>query len=121
MKNNELNQKLELYMRKKYKFEIVEDEDEGGFVISYPDLIGCISFGETIDLAVKNGEEARREWIYATLESGGVVPEPFSAEDYSGQFRLRVPKSLHKYLAERSKQEGISMNQYCIYLLSKTI
>ena len=28
------------------------------------------------------------------------------------QIRLRMPKSLHKLLAERSKQEGISMNQY---------
>ncbi|MCI8980594.1 MAG: toxin-antitoxin system HicB family antitoxin, partial [Clostridia bacterium] len=37
---------------------------------------------------------------------------------YSGQFKLRMPKSLHKELAERSKAEGISMNQYCVYLLS---
>lgn len=121
MKNDELMKKVELYMKKKYKFEITEDESEGGFVISYPDLIGCISSGETIEDAVKNGEDARREWFYATLENGGVIPEPFSADDYSGQFRLRVPKSLHKHLAERSKQEGISMNQYCIYLLSQTI
>lgn len=121
MKTNELTEKLNYYMKKKYRIEIVEDEDEGGFVVSYPDLIGCISSGETLDEAVKNGEDARREWTYAMLESGAVVPEPFDADDYSGQFRLRVPKSLHKHLAERSKQEGISMNQYCIYLLSQTI
>ncbi|MBQ2743396.1 MAG: toxin-antitoxin system HicB family antitoxin, partial [Oscillospiraceae bacterium] len=29
------------------------------------------------------------------------------------------PKSLHKSLSENSKREGISMNQYCLYLLSK--
>ena len=40
-------------------------------------------------------------------------------EDYSGQFKLRIPKSLHKSLAEHSKAEGISMNQYCLYLLTK--
>jgi len=39
--------------------------------------------------------------------------------DYSGQFKLRIPKTLHKELAEKSKKEGISMNQYCLYLLSK--
>ena len=95
---------------------MTEDEAEGGFVISYPDLIGCMSSGETIEEAVKNGEDAPREWIIATLESGIEIPKPFDAEEYSGQFRLRMPKSLHKLLAERSKQEGISMNQYCIYL-----
>jgi predicted HicB family RNase H-like nuclease len=40
-------------------------------------------------------------------------------DDYSGQFKLRIPKSLHKALAEHSRREGISMNQYCLYLLSK--
>ena len=99
--------------------EIVEAEYyDKKCVISYPDLIGCMSSGETIEEAVKNGEDARREWIIATLESGMEIPKPFDAEEYSGQFRLRMPKSLHKLLAERSKQEGISMNQYCIYLLS---
>ncbi len=40
-------------------------------------------------------------------------------ENYSGQFKLRIPKSLHRSLAERARQEGISMNQYCVYLLSR--
>ena len=40
-------------------------------------------------------------------------------EDYSGQFKLRIPRSLHRSLAEHSKREGISMNQYCVYLLSR--
>ncbi len=118
MTKNDLLKKAEEYMKTKYRFELTEDEAEGGYIISYPDLVGCISTGETIDEAVKNGEDARREWIIATLESGMEIPKPFDAEEYSGQFRLRMPKSLHKLLAERSKQEGISMNQYCIYLLS---
>ena len=112
MTKNDLLKKAEEYMKTKYRFELTEDEAEGG------DLVGCISAGETIEEAAKNGEDARREWIIATLESGMEIPKPFDAEEYSGQFRLRMPKSLHKLLAERSKQEGISMNQYCIYLLS---
>ena len=45
--------------------------------------------------------------------------KPDSLEAYSGQFKLRIPRSLHRSLAEHSKREGISMNQYCVYLLSK--
>ena len=118
MTKNDVLKKAEEYMKLKYRFELTEDEAEGGYVISYPDLIGCMSSGETIEEAVKNGEDARREWFIAALECGMEIPKPFDAEEYSGQFRLRMPKSLHKLLAERSKQEGISMNQYCIYLLS---
>ncbi len=52
-------------------------------------------------------------------EDGVEIHEPDSLEDYSGQFKLRIPRSLHRALAEHSQREGISMNQYCVYLLSK--
>jgi predicted RNase H-like HicB family nuclease len=99
--------------------EIVEDEDEGGFVVSYPDLPGCITCGETIETAIENAADAKRSWIEAALEEGIEIQVPERLEDYSGQFKLRIPRSLHKSLVEHSKREGISMNQYCVYLLSK--
>lgn len=80
MPKNDILQKAEEYMKLKYRFELTEDEAEGGYAISYPDLIGCMSSGETIEETVKNGEDARREWIIATLESGMEVPNPFDAE-----------------------------------------
>lgn len=38
---------------------------------------------------------------------------------YSGDFKLRIPKSLHKQLAEEAKQEGVSMNQLYVYLIKQ--
>jgi predicted RNase H-like HicB family nuclease len=99
--------------------EIVEDKEEGGFVVSYPDLPGCITCGETVETAVANALDAKKTWIEAALEEGIQIPEPDSLEDYSGQFKLRIPRSLHRSLVEHSKREGISMNQYCVYLLSR--
>ena len=58
-------------------------------------------------------------WLEAAEEDGIEIHEPDSLEDYSGQFKLRIPRSLHRSLAEHSKKEGISMNQYCVYLLSR--
>ena len=37
------------YMAMSYRMEIVEDKDEGGFVVSYPDFPGCITCGETVE------------------------------------------------------------------------
>lgn len=48
------------YMKMSYRMEIVEDQDEGGFVVSYPDLPGCITCGETIESAVANAADAKR-------------------------------------------------------------
>ena len=63
--------------------------------------------------------EMVRQVIEAALEDGLPVREPDDLENYSGQFKLRIPKSLHRSLAEHARQEGISMNQYCVYLLSR--
>ena len=99
--------------------ELTPDPDEGGYVASFLDLPGCLSVGETIDEAVANAEDAKREWIAAAIEDGYPIHEPDSIENYSGQFKLRIPKSLHKSLSDHAKEEGVSMNQYCVYLLSK--
>lgn len=107
------------YMAMSYRMEIVEDKDEGGFVVSYPDLPGCITCGDTIESAVANALDAKRAWIEVALEDRIEIHEPDSLEDYSGQFKLRIPRSLHRSLAEHSQREGISMNQYCVYLLSR--
>ena len=111
--------RLEKYMNLNYRIELIEDSYEGGYVISYPDLRGCLSCGETLEEAIENGKDAKKQWLIAAIEDGVSIPEPLEDCEYSGQFRLRMPKSLHKYLADRARAEGISMNQYCIYLLSK--
>ena len=107
------------YMKLPYRMEIVEDQSEGGFVVSFPDLPGCLTCGETIEEAVTNAIDAKKAWLAAALEDGIEIFKPSSWENYSGQFKLRIPKSLHRDLAEHSKREGISMNQYCLYLLSR--
>ena len=109
---------IDYYMKLPYRLEIIPDALEGGYVATYPDLPGCLTTGDTIDEVVKNAEDAKQEWLMAAIEEGIEITEPASLDDYSGQFKIRIPKSLHRSLAEHAKEEGISMNQYCLYLLS---
>ena len=64
------------YMAMSYRMEIVEDKDEGGLVVSYPDLPGCIACGETVESAVANAVDAKRTWLEAALENGVEIYEP---------------------------------------------
>lgn len=107
------------YMKLPYRMEVTEDPTEGGFVVSFPDLKGCITCADTVEKAVKAASDAKRAWLEAAIEDGYDIPEPSTDDAFSGQFKLRLPKSLHRQLSEHAKREGISMNQYCLYLLTK--
>jgi len=114
--------KLEYYLSLKYPFKVesISEKDGGGCVITYPDLTGCMSDGETIEETLLNGEDARKAWIQTAFEKSIIVPEPNTVIDkFSGRITLRTPKSLHKDLVEQAEKEGISLNQYIVYLLSK--
>jgi predicted RNase H-like HicB family nuclease len=112
---------IEYYLSLPYKLEIIPDTEEGGYGARYPELPGCITCGETLELVTKNAEDAKKEWLLSAIEDGIEIPEPVTDDEnkYSGQFKLRIPKILHKTLADHAKREGISMNQYCMYLLSR--
>ena len=110
---------IEEYMRLPYRMEVIPDTAEGGYVIRFPELPGCLTCADTLEEAIRNAADCKKEWLSAAMEDGIDIPEPASEDEYSGQFKLRIPKSLHKSLAEHSKAEGISMNQYCLYLLAK--
>jgi antitoxin HicB len=109
---------VEDYMKLNYRMQIVEDPYEGGYVVSFPELPGCITCAETIEEALELAEDAKRVWFEAAIEDEYEIPDPNFLDNYSGQFKLRLPKSLHHSLSENAKKEGISMNQYCLYLLS---
>ena len=69
---------LKEYLAMAYRMEVVEDKEEGGFVVSYPDLPGCITCGETVESAVANALDAKKAWLEAALEDGVAIQEPDS-------------------------------------------
>ena len=57
------------YMALPYRLEIVEDQEEGGFVVSYPDLPGCITCGDTIEDAMNNVKDALKSMSQIVLRT----------------------------------------------------
>jgi predicted RNase H-like HicB family nuclease len=114
-----MTKNLAYYMKLNYRVEIIEDKEEGGYALHCPELPGCITCAETVEHGMEMIEDAKKCWFAACLEDGVKIPEPKELEKYSGQFKLRIPKTLHRELAEQSKKEGVSMNQYCLHLLSR--
>ena len=109
---------LEEYMKLPYRMEIEEDTYEGGYVVSFPDLPGCLTCAESFDEILPMATDAKRIWFEAAIEDGVEIQEPRNIDSYSGKIKIHLPKSLHQRLSEHAKSEGISMNQYCVYLLT---
>lgn len=61
---------LNEYLSLPYRMELTPDPDEGGYVVSFPDLPGCLSTGETLDEAVTNAEDTKKAWLIAAIEQG---------------------------------------------------
>ena len=109
-----MEKNIDYYMGLNYPVAIerISEEDGGGFFASIPLLPGCMSDGETLEEAYGNIEDAKKEWLRSMLEQGMNIPEPADQEEFSGKFLVRLPKSLHRTLAQISKREGVSLNQY---------
>lgn len=91
----------------------------GGYLAEFPDLPGCVADGETVEEALHEAEDALKAWIAAAKEFGDPIPAPSSITQYSGQWRIRLPKSLHAALALRAKMEGVSLNTFAATLLAQ--
>lgn len=108
---------LDYYMYLPYQEHIVAAK-EGGYVGYIPDLKGCITQDETRAEILDMLEAAKKCWLEAALAEGFDIPEPQNADEFSGKFNLRLPKSLHRALALSTKKDGVSLNQMAMYLIA---
>lgn len=102
---------LKYYLERRYPLVVVQEDDESYFV-EYPDLKGCFSTGYTLEEAIQLSLDAKKAWIETALAENIEIPAPKTTNEYSGNFKLRMPKSLHKSLADAAKSEGVSTNHF---------
>jgi predicted HicB family RNase H-like nuclease len=114
---------LDYYMNLPYTIEVVPipDSEGGGYTAQLPQLgrFAIVGDGETIEEAITDLENLKRDRLTSYLEDGIEIPEPEpEKETYSGRFLVRIPKVLHRQLAEAAKENQTSLNLYVTYLLS---
>jgi antitoxin HicB len=104
-----------------YTVELHEEVD-GTWTALVPELPGCVAAGETVAEAVREVSNAIDAWIESARTDGAPIPAPARGDDeYSGRFVARVPKSLHRALAQRASREGVSLNTFCVAALTQVV
>lgn len=107
----------ENFMNKNYRVALQYDSD-GYWIAEHPELPGCKADGETAQEALSSLDISRELWIESRLATDLEVPEPQEAPQYSGRFVLRIPKSLHRELANEAAAEGVSLNSFVSNILA---
>jgi predicted RNase H-like HicB family nuclease len=107
-------------LAKPYTRRLTPDVD-GGYTATIQEFPGCVADGETSDEAITNLERAALSWVEAQLDLGQSVPEPVALYGYSGKLALRIPRGLHKRVAEQALSEGVSINQFLATAISSFV
>ncbi len=112
---------LTYYAKLPYTINLERHDDQGVYwVARVVELPHCLIHGDTPEQAIKEIEEVKMDWIQSNLEDGLPIPEPTSTR-YSGEIRIRMPPSLHQLLAQRAANEGVSLNQYMVAGLARSV
>lgn len=102
-----------------YSSRILWSDEDEAFVALSPELEGVSALGATAEEALTELRRARALWLEEVEGSGLQAPAPAALSRRSGQFRVRLPRSLHDWLADRAEHEGVSLNTLVVQLLSE--
>ncbi len=102
-----------------FQIRLLTEEEGGGYLIEFPDIPVCMSDGATPEEAIASGRDALKCCLLTMREFGDPIPQPGSSTAPSGQWRQRVPKSLHARLTARAQREGVSLNMLVTTLIAE--
>jgi predicted RNase H-like HicB family nuclease len=103
----------------KYSINLAWSDEDDCYIATIPELPGLSAFGDTPEEAAEEAKIAAEGFIEVYKKDGCKLPDPEKFSTYSGQIRVRMPKSLHSKLAQEAKREEVSLNQYMVHLLSE--
>ena len=61
-----------------HPFEVrpLEAKEGGGYLVTFPNLPGCMSDGETVEEAIRNAADALESYLKTAEEFGDPLPRP---------------------------------------------
>ncbi len=118
---NKSTRDVSYYLSLPYGIHLRRDED-GDVVARIDELPGCMSHGTDETEALTNLRDMQKLWLEECIATGRPIPEPRPDEPLpSGKWVQRVPRTLHRRLAEMAKEEGVSLNQLVTSMLSQQV
>ncbi|QQO10359.1 type II toxin-antitoxin system HicB family antitoxin [Breznakiella homolactica] len=102
----------------KYTYRVEWSEEDNAHIARCLEFSSLMAHGDTAKKALMEIEKVVKETIEWMEEEKEEIPEPFGLKKYKGNLTLRIPSEVHRKLAIKSAEEGISVNQYILSKIS---
>jgi predicted RNase H-like HicB family nuclease len=104
---------------KRYPVSIKWSDEDSGYIAMVPGARGLSAFGESPEGALSQLKVAADAYFKSLKKAGKPLPALEKVTSFSGQLRLRLPKSLHAELSQGAQSEEVSLNTYLVSLLTR--
>lgn len=104
-----------------YNITVRRSEIEGElcFEARVRELPDVIEYADSAEEAYVLAVDSIGTTFEMLTDKGRAMPVPVApADDFSGRVTLRLPRALHRAVAEAADQEGVSLNQHLVNILS---
>ena len=105
----------------RYSVVVAWSDEDAEYVATSPEWPDLSWLASSEAEAIRGLRGVMRDAIDVLEEQGAHLPSPRPQPAYSGQLRLRMPKSLHQAMAARADQEGVSLNTLALTYLSRGV
>ena len=103
----------------RYTYRVTWSEDDKEYVGLCAEFPSLSWLARTPEAALRGMRKVVGEVVKDMREQGEVVPGPIASRHYSGKFMVRVPPEVHRHLAIRAAEAGVSLNRLASSKLSE--
>lgn len=104
-----------------YSTSIFWSDEDGCYVAACPELPGLSGLGRSREEAAAELSTVLELVMETFVDDGEPPPAAAVKPAASGQFRLRIPRSLHAQLTNRANLEGVSLNTLAVTFLAQGV
>ena len=101
-----------------YTYRVTWSSDNDEYVGLCAEFPGLSWLAETPESALKGIRNLVGDMVEDMKENKEKIPEPIAIKNYSGKFMVRVPPDVHRALAIKAAETGVSLNRLASSKLS---
>jgi len=102
-----------------YTYRVTWSEKDNEYVGLCAEFLSLSWLAKTPESSLKGIRDVVADVVKDMKANGEPIPEPIAVKHYSGKFMVRVPPDVHRTLAMKAAEAGISLNRLASSKLSQ--